>query len=268
MRNEETLMNKFQHKKHYKSEYGWDTDACEDDWQKLVDRGAAGEGSGAAQCFWVLEATKRIRDKVKFVENELEDASKAVRDMQLQEHEELEAFVGNSDTAFNHQFLSLPSTSSADAPGSEMPKSSDLSPEHVPEISSEAPKAFERQNILMGKVIPSMQASMNNVAAAIQHATDNPDAGDRVRQYHMNTALMRQKLIRIWLAESLQDVAGPTETHSKQVEDPASADKPSHGSTTPKSPMRVKKNDSSSGDAGNGATQNEPLFLVCLSVTQ
>ena len=270
-------MTKVAHKKHYEG-LGWEPDAITKDWQDLVDRRADGEGSGVTQRFYVCESKKRIRDRVRYVENEMEDASKAVKDMQQAEHEELQNFVKNSDTAFNHEFLSMPSSSS-EVPKSEAPKPSDTSPDHVPEISREAPKVFEKQNQLMDKIIPSMQAAKNNVASALQQATDNPDSEDRVRQYHVNTVLDRQKLLKIWLAESFQDVE---DTHSKETE-PLEAAKPTQetpksprDAATPKSPSRAKKSGSTedSGEGGDGAKspsaspKKEPLFPVCLFVTQ
>ena len=101
----------------------WDIDSITAEWKALKARLPAEDkvGSGPALKMWIDANAKRFRDCTSYIDNELEEGSRAVKGMKANEREEMLEFVKRSNSAgFADQFFRgvLPAPGAAASSGS------------------------------------------------------------------------------------------------------------------------------------------------------
>lgn len=181
------------------------------EWKRLSAMPDA-EGSGPNQKVWVQKNATRMRDVTRYHDFEVNEGSKAMRDLKDKDKAELVDFTTKDAGDFGSDFF----RSAAAAQGTKKRVLAEDADESVcndakkkkgqrVEVVFAAPKAVEKADKARAALEPTANKIDASMEDALKLASENRDENDKALHTYERTAKVRHAMLKLWQATSFAE---------------------------------------------------------------
>jgi hypothetical protein len=176
----------------------------EAEFKRLLTTDIDREGEGPLVKIWFEKNPTRKKRTERFVQNELDEGYKTMKDPSKEDRQTLTDFALSSAASHSDRFFHGNELTPVKEAAEEV-ETEGLKSKKVVDVCDAATKAFEK----FSKVVPGLQKLAETILSETQTRLElesrHQDSGNATQHSYRTTVLSRGKLVAMWLAEDTDD---------------------------------------------------------------